>query len=75
MAIKRISLRPLVLVALAATSLKLWAGGPQVMPLWEQGAPGFEERRNEPEQAGDYWVRNIHNPSLTVNQIPLLLGV
>ncbi len=30
------------------------------------GAPGFESRRDEPEEAKDYWVRNIHNPSLTV---------
>jgi len=39
---------------------------PQVVPLWENGAPGFEDRRDEPEQAADYWVRNIHNPSITV---------
>ncbi len=38
----------------------------QVLPLWPKGAPGFENRRNEPEQAKDYWVKNIHNPSLTV---------
>jgi acetyl esterase/lipase len=37
-----------------------------VIPLWVKGAPGFENRRNEPEQAKDYWVKNIHNPSLTV---------
>ncbi len=42
----------------------------QVIPLWEKGAPGFEGRRNEPEQAKDYWVRNIHNPSLTVFPAP-----
>jgi len=36
------------------------------VPLWPDGAPGFENRRNEPELAKDYWVRNIHNPSLTV---------
>src|SRR5215204_254030 len=30
------------------------------------GAPGFENRRDEPELAKDYWVRNIHNPSLTI---------
>src|SRR5215213_8222851 len=36
------------------------------IPLWVKGAPGFENRRNEPEQAKDYWVKNIHNPSLTV---------
>lgn len=39
---------------------------PQVVPLWQNGAPGFENRRDEPEQARDYRVRNIHNPSLTV---------
>ena len=36
------------------------------IPLWPRGAPGFEDRRNEPEQAQDYWVKNIHNPSITV---------
>ncbi|WP_367773353.1 alpha/beta hydrolase [Flavobacterium sp. WC2421] len=35
------------------------------IPLWENGAPGFENRKNEPEQAKDWWVRNIHNPSIT----------
>jgi acetyl esterase/lipase/ketosteroid isomerase-like protein len=39
---------------------------PTVIPLWESGAPGFESKRNEPEQAKDYWVKSIHNPSLTV---------
>lgn len=37
-----------------------------VIPLWPNGAPGFENRSKEPEQAKDWWVRNIHNPSLTV---------
>ena len=39
---------------------------PLAIPLWSKGAPGFESRRNEPELAKDYWVRNIHNPSITV---------
>lgn len=39
---------------------------PQQIPLWPGGAPGFENRRDEPEQARDWWVRNIHNPSITV---------
>ena len=39
---------------------------PLVIPLWPNGAPGFENRKNEPEQAKDYWVKNVHNPSLTV---------
>ncbi len=38
---------------------------PQVIPLWPNGAPGFEQRRGEPEEAKNYWVRNIHNPSIT----------
>src|SRR5579871_1484084 len=38
----------------------------EVIPLWPNGAPGFENRRNEPEQAKDYWVKNIHNPSVTI---------
>jgi acetyl esterase/lipase len=41
-------------------------GQPQVIPLWPNGASGFEDRRDEPELAQDYWVRNIHNPSITV---------
>ena len=44
----------------------LGQSGPQVISLWEKGAPGFEDRKDIPEQAKDYWVRNIHNPSLTV---------
>ena len=38
---------------------------PRQIPLWPNGAPGFESRRNEPELAKDYWIRNIHNPSIT----------
>jgi len=34
------------------------------VPLWPNGAPGSEARRREPEVARDYWVRNIHDPSL-----------
>ena len=37
-----------------------------VMRLWKNGAPGFENKRDEPEQAKDWWVNNINNPSLTV---------
>ena len=38
----------------------------EVIPLWKNGAPGFESRRDEKEEAKDYWVKNVHNPSLTV---------
>ncbi len=44
-------------------------GAQQITPLqiylWENGAPGFEKRKNEPEEAKDWWVKNIHNPSIT----------
>lgn len=39
---------------------------PQVIHLWPNGAPGFESRKDIPEQAQDYWVRNVNNPSITV---------
>lgn len=40
------------------------------IPIWENGAPGFEDRKDEPEEAKDWWVKNIHNPSLTVFLAP-----
>ena len=38
----------------------------RVISLWVGGAPGFEDRRDEPEQEDGWSVTNIHNPSLTV---------
>jgi acetyl esterase/lipase len=38
----------------------------QVVYLWPNGAPGFEGRKGEPEKAKDWWIKNVHNPSLTV---------
>lgn len=60
----------LALTLLLTADCCVRADEPQVVPLWVNGAPGFEDRRNEPEQAKDYWVRNIHNPSLTVFPAP-----
>ncbi len=37
-----------------------------VISLWQNGTPGFENRKNEKEEAKDWWVKNINNPSLTV---------
>lgn len=34
--------------------------------LWKDGAPGFENKLGIQETAQDWWVRGIHNPSLTV---------
>ena len=39
---------------------------PIVVSLWPNGAPGSEATRSEAEFAKDYWVRNVHNPSLTI---------
>lgn len=33
--------------------------------LWKDGAPGFEDKKDEPEVAQQWWVANIHNPSIT----------
>jgi len=38
---------------------------PLRIPLWEKGAPGFEDRAAIPEISKDYWTRNINNPSIT----------
>ena len=58
------------LFAVLIAASTAFADEPQVIHLWPNGAPGFEDRRDEPELAKDYWVRNIHNPSITVFPAP-----
>lgn len=41
-------------------------GDHPIVHLWSNGAPGFEQRKDIPEQAASYWVKNVNNPSLTV---------
>ena len=36
------------------------------LSLWPDGAPGSAARKSEPEQAKDYWVKNVHDPSVEV---------
>lgn len=55
-----------LLAALLLAFAPIAASEPQIVPLWANGAPGSEAYRNEVERAQDYWVRNIHQPSLTV---------
>jgi acetyl esterase/lipase len=55
----------IALLCLPATTIRAQEPGPEKIPLWPNGAPGFEHRRGEAEQAKSYWVRNIHNPSIT----------
>ncbi|MFA5266279.1 MAG: alpha/beta hydrolase [Opitutaceae bacterium] len=56
---------PGILFSLLLPVLALAQTQPLVIYLWQNGAPGFENRKDEPEQAKDWWVRNIHNPSIT----------
>lgn len=58
--------RNILLLGLLVPLALVAADEPQVIRLWEKGAPGFEDRRDEPEKAADYWVSNVHNPSITV---------
>ncbi len=53
---------------------RVWAGSaqePVVVPLWANGAPGFESRKDIPEKVKrkgklEQSVSNVNNPSLTV---------
>ncbi len=59
--------QPLVFLAmLLVCTFSLQAQDSLVISLWKNGAPGFESRRNLPEEAKDWWVKNINNPTLTV---------
>jgi len=61
-------MKPRLLIAAAVIALSLAASAQtaQVIPLWTNGAPGFENRKDIPEESKDYWVRNINNPTITV---------
>jgi acetyl esterase/lipase len=63
------------LLLLIATTLTLpgFAAEPEVILLWENGAPGFESRKGDKEtrdkeskSTGEYRVTNVHNPYITV---------
>lgn len=65
--IRKLSIFP-ALIAIAAASAA-GAAAPETherISLWPNGAPGSESRRKEPEEARDYWVKNIHDPSIEV---------
>jgi acetyl esterase/lipase len=56
----------LIICLLFLVTTAVMAQAPREIPLWPNGAPGFESRRNEPPVAKDYWIANIHNPTLTI---------
>ena len=58
--------RTLTGIGLALGAWDLAAAERVVVPLWIDGAPGFESRRAEPEQVIIDRQTNIHNPTLTV---------
>jgi acetyl esterase/lipase len=53
-------------IAFIICLLPSFAFSQTVIPLWPNGAPGFQKLKDIPEQAKDYWVKNINNPSLAV---------
>jgi acetyl esterase/lipase len=53
------------ILGLAVLLLPVAASGQQQYALWPRGAPGFESRRDLPEQAAEYWAKSINNPSVT----------
>jgi acetyl esterase/lipase len=56
----------LIACAFFAGALLLRAEEPLILPLWTNGAPGFESRRDDPEVATNGRVQNVNNPSITV---------
>jgi endo-1,4-beta-xylanase len=65
----RLSLK--ILLVLCAVANQAGAQEPTVVPLWPNGAPGFEARKDVPENVKkkgplEQSVTNVNNPSLTV---------
>ena len=56
----------LPLAAVSISSAAFAADIHPVVPLWSNGAPGSEARKDEPEKLRGEYLSNIHNPSLTV---------
>lgn len=69
MKVQTILIRASIYFLLAVTGLHA-QNIPVVIPLWKEGAPGFEKLKNLPEQARDWWVKNINDPSLNVFAAP-----
>jgi endo-1,4-beta-xylanase len=61
----------LLLLAAVGRATDETPAAPPEVPLWPNGAPGFENRKDEKEVKnartnGEYNITNVHNPSLTV---------
>jgi acetyl esterase/lipase len=59
-----------VLPFLLTPALAFAEDQPGEIPLWPNGAPGFEKRKDEKEvktvQGSEYKITNVHNPTLTI---------
>jgi len=55
-----------LLAAICTVTLVAAQSKEERVSLWPNGAPGSASRRQEPEVSQDYWVKNVHDPSLTV---------
>jgi len=59
-------MRTRLLAALVCAGfLSSTAQAQEVIHLWKSGAPGFEQYKDVPEEARDWWVKSINNPSIT----------
>lgn len=58
------------LTAIAAAVIMSQQSQPIHLKLWPNGAPGSESKKDVPEEAKDWWVKNIHNPSIDVFMPP-----
>jgi len=62
----RTAMRPLLAALVMIAVMPASAADPQVIPLWENGPPGFESRKGEAEVVDKGSITNIHQPTLTV---------
>ena len=54
------------LILVQLFSLAQQVSADEIQYLWESGAPGFEHLKDEKEKAQDWWVKSVHNPSMTI---------
>lgn len=65
-------LRRILTIAILTCPASAPAADPPLIHLWENGAPGFESRKDEKEvrdrqnKDGEYRLTNVHNPYVTV---------
>ena len=56
----------IVVILLLCVAPAARAADPEIVPIWDHGAPGAEARAGAPEVVENTYVRSVHNPNLTV---------